>query len=59
MAKEKQIIRLREWKTWFFFLCPNQMIQVSIYREKKIMNFGKKIKKMICNEIIESKLLRW
>ena len=53
------IIRLREWKTWFFFLCPNQMIQVSIYREKKIMNFGKKIKKFICNEIIESKLLRW
>ena len=44
-ANWKQIIRLREWKIWFFFLCPNQMIQVSIYREKKIMNFGKKIKK--------------
>jgi len=29
-----------------FFLRPNQMIQVSIYREKKIMNFGKKIKKL-------------
>ena len=56
------IIRLREWKTWFFLLCPNQMIQVSIYREKKIMNFGKKNKKnkkIICNEIIESKVLRW
>jgi len=30
---------------WFLFLCPNQMIQVSICREKKITNFSKKIKK--------------
>ena len=45
-------------KNLVFFLCPNQMIQVSIYREKKIINFGKKNKKIICNEIIESKLLR-
>jgi len=31
-------------KKLIYFLCPNQMIQVSIYREEKIMNFGKKKK---------------
>jgi hypothetical protein len=31
------------------------MNHVSIYREKKIMNFGIKIKKLICNKIIEFK----
>ena len=30
-----KIIIWRSWKTWFFFLCSNQMNQVSIYREKK------------------------
>jgi len=47
-------------KNLVFFLCSNQMNQVSIYREKKIMNFGKKnlIFFLISNEIIEFKLLR-
>jgi len=44
----------------FFILCPNQMNQTSIYRPKKIMNFGKNknLKKLIYNKIIEFKLLR-
>jgi len=34
-------------KNLVFFLCRNQMNQVSIYRQKKIINFGKKkIKKI-------------
>ena len=49
--------RLIRWKEGIFFLCPNLMKLVSIYRQQKMMNFGvkKKFNKIIYNEIIELK----
>jgi hypothetical protein len=41
-------------KNLIFFLCPNQMNQISICREK-IYEFWYKNKKLICYEIIEFK----